>query len=89
LQLLADRLVALTRLESLSYEAVRLVLTLALAGSAREKTISNPGSVRNGVFQPSLAPGLSGGWKISWICTPSLINPPFRSSVSTRCPIKW
>ena len=80
LQLLADRLVALTRLESLSYEAVRLVL---------KKTISNPGSVRSGVFQPSLALDLCGGWKISWICMPSLINPPFRSSVSTRCPIKW
>jgi transposase len=80
LQLLADRLVALTRLESLSYEAVRLVL---------KKTISNPGSVRNGVFQPSLAPDLSGGWKISWICTPSLINPLFQLSVSTRYPIRW
>ena len=44
LQLLADRLVALTRLDSLSYEAVRLVL---------KKTISNPGSVRNGVSLPS------------------------------------
>ena len=42
LQLLADRLVALTHLESLSYEAVRLVL---------KKTVSNLGSVRNGVFQ--------------------------------------
>jgi len=80
LQLLADRLVALTRLESLSYEAVRLVL---------KKTISNPGNVRNGAFQPSLAPNLSGGWKISWICTPSLINLPFQSSVSTRYPIRW
>jgi hypothetical protein len=56
LQLLADRLVALTRLESLSYEAVRLVL---------KKTISNPGSVRNGAFQPSSVPNLSGGWKLS------------------------
>jgi len=69
LQLLADRLVALTRLESLSYEAVRLVL---------KKTISNPGSARNGVSQLSLALDLSGAWKISWICTPSLINQPFQ-----------
>ena len=66
--LLADRLVALTRLESLSYEAVRLVL---------KKTISNPGSVRNGVFQLLSVPNLSGGWKMSWICTPNLINQPF------------
>lgn len=42
LQLLADRLVALTHLESLSYEAVRLVL---------KKTISNPGNAKNGAFQ--------------------------------------
>ena len=69
LQLLADRLVALTRLESLSYEAVRLVL---------KKTISNPGSARNGVYQLLLVLDLSGAWKISWICTPSLINQPFQ-----------
>lgn len=43
LQLLTDRLVALTNLESLSYEAVRLVL---------KKTISNLGSAKNGAFQP-------------------------------------
>jgi transposase len=42
LQLLADRLVALTHLESLSDEAVRLVL---------KKTISSLGSAKNGVFQ--------------------------------------
>jgi len=42
LQLLADRLVALTHLESLSYEAVRLVL---------KKTTSNPGNAKNGAFQ--------------------------------------
>lgn len=65
LQLLADRLVALTDLDSLSYEAVRLVL---------KKTISNPGNARNGVFQPSLAPNLSGRWKIFWTCMPNLIK---------------
>lgn len=69
LQLLADRLVTLTHLESLSYEAVRLVL---------KKTISNPGSVRNGVSRPSLALDLSGGWKTSWTCMPNLINQPFQ-----------
>jgi len=68
LQLLADRLVSLTHLESLSYEAVRLVL---------KKTISSPGSVKNGVFRRSLAPNLFGAWKISWICMRSLINQPF------------
>ena len=44
LQLLAERLVTLTHLDSLSYEAVRLVL---------KKTISNPGSARNGASQQS------------------------------------
>ncbi len=80
LQLLADRLVALTRLESLSYEAVRLVL---------KKTVSNPGSVRNGVFPLLSVLDLYGGWKISWICTPSLINQLSQSSVLTRCHIRW
>src|SRR3990172_6839893 len=69
LQLLADRLVALTQMESLSYEAVRLVL---------KKTISNPGSARNGVSLLSLALDSCGAWKISWICTLSLINLPFQ-----------
>lgn len=69
LQLLADRLVALTRLESLSYEAVRLVL---------KKTISNPGNVRNGAFQRSLVPNSSGAWKIFWICMQNLIRLPIR-----------
>jgi hypothetical protein len=69
LQLLADRLVALTRLGSISYEAVRLVL---------KKTISNHGNVRNGAFRPSLVLNLSGAWKISWICTLSLISQPFQ-----------
>jgi hypothetical protein len=69
LQLLADRLIALTHLESLSYEAVRLVL---------KKTISNPGNVRNGVSPRSLVPNLCGEWKISWICMRNLINQPFQ-----------
>ena len=68
-QLLTDRLVALTQLESLSYEAVCLVL---------KKTISNPGNVRNGVSQRSPAQNLSGAWMMSWIWTPSLINQSFR-----------
>jgi transposase len=42
LQLLADRLVTLTHLESLSYEAVRLVL---------KKTISNLGSAKSGAYR--------------------------------------
>lgn len=69
LQLLADRLVTLTHLESLSYETVRLVL---------KKTTSSLGSVKNGVSQLLLVPNLSGGWKISWICMPNLTNQLFQ-----------
>lgn len=63
LRLLADRLVALTHLDSLSYEAVRLAL---------KKTTSNLGGDKNGASQRSLGPNLSGGWKIFWICMPNL-----------------
>jgi transposase len=75
LQLLADRLVTLTHLDTLSYEAVRLVL---------KKTISNPGSVKNGAFQQSSGPNSSGGWKTCWICTPHRMMPPIRPSVLTK-----
>jgi homeodomain-containing protein len=43
LRLLQDRFVKLGHVDSISYETIRRVLTLALAGSAREKTNSNPG----------------------------------------------
>ena len=43
LRLLQDRFVKLGPVDSISYETIRRVLTLALAGSAREKTNSNPG----------------------------------------------
>ena len=51
LQLLADRLVTLTHLDSLSYEAVRLVL---------KKTTSSLGCVKNGAFRRSSGLNLSG-----------------------------
>ena len=79
LQLLADRLVTLTHLESLSYEAVRLVL---------KKTISSPGSDKNGAFQRSSGLNSCGAWKISWTC---MLNPTkltIQWSVLTRFPIK-
>jgi transposase len=80
LQLLADRLVALTHLESLSYEAVRLVL---------KKTISNPGSVKNGAFQPWSGPDLSGAWKTFSICMRNLSNQSTPSFVLMRSLINW
>jgi acetolactate synthase regulatory subunit len=43
LRLLQDRFVKLGHVDNISYETIRRVLTHALAGSAREKTNSNPG----------------------------------------------
>ncbi|MCB9423151.1 MAG: helix-turn-helix domain-containing protein [Ardenticatenaceae bacterium] len=69
LQLLADRLVTLTHLDSLSYEAIRLVL---------KKTTSSPGYGKNGAFRRSLGLNSSGGWKTSWICMPNLTKLPIQ-----------
>jgi transposase len=76
LQLLADRLVLLTHLESLSYEAVRLVL---------KKMISTRGSATSGAFRRSSGPALSGGWKTCWICMPNHGKWSIRPSVLTSC----
>jgi transposase len=80
LQLLADRLVTLTHLDSLSYEAVRLVL---------KKTTSNLGCDRSGAFRRLLGLNLSGGWKIFLICMPNPINLTIRWSVLTKFLINW
>jgi len=79
-QLLTDRLVALTHLDSLSDETVRLVL---------KKTASSPGSGRNGAFLRSLGLNSSGGWKIFWICMPNLTKLTIRWSVLTKFLINW
>jgi transposase len=79
-QLITDRLVALTHLESLSDETVRLVL---------KKTVSNLGSAKNGAFRRSSALSLSGGWKICWICMPNLINLPIQWSVLMKFLTNW
>lgn len=80
LQLLADRLVTLTHLDSLSYEAVRLVL---------KKTTSSPGCGKSGAFPPSSGLNLSGGWKIFSICMPNPIKLIIRWSVLTKFLINW
>ena len=80
LQLLADRLVTLTHLDSLSYETVRLVL---------KKTTSSPGCDKNGAFRRSSGLNLSGGWKIFSICMPNCINLTIRWSVLTKFLINW
>ena len=80
IQLLTDRLVTLTHRESLSDEAVRLVL---------KKTISNLGFAKNGVFQRSSALNSSGGWRTFWIC---MLNHSRRTSqwfVLTRSHTNW
>ena len=79
-QLITDRLVALTHLESLSDEAVRLVLN---------KMASSLGSAKNGAFRRSSALNLSGGWKICWICMPNLINLPIQWSVLMKFLTNW
>ena len=80
LQLLADRLVTLTHLDSLSYEAVRLVL---------KKMTSNRGYDKNGAFPRSSVLNLFGGWKIFSICMPKRINLTIRWSVLTNFRINW
>ena len=79
-QLITDRLIALTDLESLSDETVRLVL---------KKTISNLGSAKNGAFQRLSELNLSGGWKICWTCMPNLIKLLIQWSVSMKFLTNW
>lgn len=73
-QLLADRLVELKILGSVSDETVRRGL---------KKTISSPGWKSDGVSPPS-APSLCGAWKMFWTCTPSHMTPNDHKSASTR-----
>jgi putative transposase len=61
LRLLADRLIELQQVESISHDTVGRVL---------KKTTSNRGNVKSGVFRASV-PLMSGTWKTSWICMPS------------------
>ncbi len=73
-QLLADRLVELKILGSVSDETVRRGL---------KKTISSLGWKSDGVSPPS-APSLCGAWKMFWTCTPSHMIPNDHKSASTR-----
>ena len=79
-QLITDRLVALSHLESLSDETVRLGL---------KKMTSSLGCVKNGAFRRSSALNLSGGWKIFWICMLNRINLTIQWSVLTNSRINW
>jgi len=62
MQLLANRLVELEIVESISDETVRRVL---------KKTTSSPGRRNSGALDRSLRTS-SGEWKMGWICTPNL-----------------
>lgn len=79
-QLLTDRLVALTHLDSLSDETVRLVL---------KKMTSSLGYGKSGVFQRSSGLNSSGEWKMFWICMLNPIRLTIRWSVLTRYLINW
>jgi transposase len=63
LQLLADRVVELKLVDSCSADTVRRIL---------KKTRSSPGFISNGASGKSTA-RLWRRWKMSWICTPSLM----------------
>jgi transposase len=66
MHLLADRLVELRQIDTISPNTVGRVL---------KKTTSNRGNAKNGVF-PVSVPTTSGIWKRSWTCTP---NPMIRA----------
>jgi transposase len=74
MQLLAERLVALQRLEPVSDETVRRVL---------KKTSSSHGRKKNGAFPASVL-NSSGAWRMSWISTPSPMTRDARKFVLTK-----
>ena len=76
MQLLADQLVTLGVVDTISDDCVRETL---------KKTTSSRGSAKNGASPPS-APSSSGGWKTSSTCTPSPPTPRARASALTKSP---
>ncbi len=75
LQLLADELVVLGLVESISTETVRQAL---------KKTTSNRGSSRPGVFHPKPMRSTCGGWRTCFRCTRDLTTPGIPWSASMR-----
>ena len=75
LQLLADKLVELEIVESVSYETVRQTL---------KKTNSSPGSSSSGAFPPSRTPPSSVTWKTCSKRTTCPTTPSTRSSAWTK-----
>jgi transposase len=79
MQLLADRLVELKMVESISDETVRRVL---------KKTTLSPGRSSSGALDRLLRTS-SGAWKMCWTCTPNLTTHDDRSSALTNGRISW
>jgi transposase len=79
MQLLADRLVELGVVESISDETVRRVL---------KKTTLSPGRSSSGALDRLLRTS-SGAWKMCWTCTPNLTTHDDRSSALTNGRISW
>jgi transposase len=76
--LLADQLVELQQVESMSDETVR---------RTRKKPSSSRGCSKNGV-SPRSAPSAYGAWKRCWTCTPSPMIGHIRSSVLMQVPTR-
>jgi len=79
MQLLADRLVELKIVASISDETVRRVL---------KKTPLSPGRSSSGALDRVLRTS-SGAWKMGWTCTPNLTTHDDRSSALTNGRISW
>jgi transposase len=79
MQLLADRLVELKIVESISDETVRRVL---------KKTTLSPGRSSSGALDRLLRTS-SGAWKMCWTGTPNLTTHDDRSSALTNGRISW
>jgi putative transposase len=76
LRLLADRLIELQQVETISHDTVGRVL---------KKTTSSHGSAKSGAF-PVSVPTMSGIWRMSWTCTPNPTIPGIPKCVLTKAP---
>jgi len=79
MQLLADRVVEVGLIDTISDETIRRTL---------KKTIPSPGWRSSGVSRPRV-PSLSGVWKTCWICMLSPMTLAFPWCVLTRVLISW
>ncbi|AFD27606.1 helix-turn-helix domain-containing protein [Deinococcus gobiensis] len=78
LRLLADQMMELGYVDSISYETVRVYL---------KKTFLNPINTSSSSFRPIRTVPLSRRWRMYWTCTRHRTNPYSRSSVLTSDPV--